>query len=333
MRADGLRGVRRGRPFVTTRPDPGAAAAAGSGQAGLHRRRRRTSCGWSTSPTCRPGRAWRSPRSSPTCSPAASSAGAPRPRCRPSCRSTRWRWRCGPAAAPASPSPGWCTTPTPGPNTPRSATPTGSPTPARVASIGSVGDSYDNALAESVIGLYKTECVRHEGPWRGVDDLELATLSWVDWFNETGSTAARLRPTHRVREPATTVRSTPSSNRCRENPASTKPGALQVPGCGCGGPVAGEWLPGWRFRGADAVPVRSGAAGCAVRRRCAWRALRLSGGALWRRLSPGRRRHPAGGWCCLGRAPALRHQGSGSGRSIRNMRKGRAVRSCPGVST
>jgi putative transposase len=53
-----------------------------------------------------------------------------------------------------------------------------------VASIGSVGDSYDNALAESVIGLYKTECVRHEGPWRGVDHLELATLNWVHWFNE-----------------------------------------------------------------------------------------------------------------------------------------------------
>ena len=53
-----------------------------------------------------------------------------------------------------------------------------------VASIGSVGDSYDNAMAESVIGLYKTECVRHEGPWRGVDDLELATMSWVWWFNE-----------------------------------------------------------------------------------------------------------------------------------------------------
>nr|WP_245607191.1 IS3 family transposase [Pseudonocardia spinosispora] len=52
-----------------------------------------------------------------------------------------------------------------------------------LASIGSVGDSYDNALAESVIGLYKTECVRHEGPWRGVDDLELATLNWVHWFN------------------------------------------------------------------------------------------------------------------------------------------------------
>jgi putative transposase len=45
--------------------------------------------------------------------------------------------------------------------------------------------SFPNALAESVIGLYKTECVRPDGPWRGVDDLELATLDWVHWFNET----------------------------------------------------------------------------------------------------------------------------------------------------
>ena len=54
-----------------------------------------------------------------------------------------------------------------------------------LASIGTVGDSYDNALVESVIGLYKTECVSHEGPWRSVDDLELATLNWVWWFNNT----------------------------------------------------------------------------------------------------------------------------------------------------
>lgn len=52
-----------------------------------------------------------------------------------------------------------------------------------VASVGSRGDSYDNALAESIIGLYKTELVRNKGPWRGLDDLELATLEWVDWFN------------------------------------------------------------------------------------------------------------------------------------------------------
>jgi putative transposase len=50
-------------------------------------------------------------------------------------------------------------------------------------SVGSVGDSFDNAMAESIIGLYKTELVRNRGPWRGLDDLELATLEWVDWFN------------------------------------------------------------------------------------------------------------------------------------------------------
>lgn len=54
-----------------------------------------------------------------------------------------------------------------------------------VASIGTVGDSYDNAQAETLIGLYKTECTKREGPWRGVDDLELATLSWVHWFNHS----------------------------------------------------------------------------------------------------------------------------------------------------
>ncbi len=52
-----------------------------------------------------------------------------------------------------------------------------------LASIGSVGDSYDNALAESTIGLYKSEVIHHEGPWRGTSDVELATAMWVDWFN------------------------------------------------------------------------------------------------------------------------------------------------------
>ncbi len=50
-------------------------------------------------------------------------------------------------------------------------------------SVGSVGDSYDNALAETVNGLYKTELIRRRGPWRGVESVELATLEWVDWFN------------------------------------------------------------------------------------------------------------------------------------------------------
>ena len=51
------------------------------------------------------------------------------------------------------------------------------------ASVGSRGDSYDNALAESVIGLFKTEVIRHGGPWRGLEDVEFATLEWVAWFN------------------------------------------------------------------------------------------------------------------------------------------------------
>jgi putative transposase len=54
-----------------------------------------------------------------------------------------------------------------------------------VVSVGSRGDSYDNALAESVIGLYKTELIFNRGPWRTVEDVELATLAWVHWWNTT----------------------------------------------------------------------------------------------------------------------------------------------------
>jgi transposase InsO family protein len=50
-------------------------------------------------------------------------------------------------------------------------------------SVGSQGDAYDNALAESVIGLFKTEVIRRQGPWRSLEAVELATLVWVDWFN------------------------------------------------------------------------------------------------------------------------------------------------------
>lgn len=53
------------------------------------------------------------------------------------------------------------------------------------ASIGTVGDAYDNALAESTIGLFKTELIRRRGPWKTLDDVEIATLEWVDWFNNT----------------------------------------------------------------------------------------------------------------------------------------------------
>jgi putative transposase len=50
-------------------------------------------------------------------------------------------------------------------------------------SVGSVGDSYDNALAETINGLFKTEVIRRRGPWRSLEAVEFATLDWVDWFN------------------------------------------------------------------------------------------------------------------------------------------------------
>jgi transposase InsO family protein len=57
---------------------------------------------------------------------------------------------------------------------------------------GQQGDSYDNAAAESLIGLYKTEPIRIRGPWRGLDDVELTTLEYVDWLNH------RLLHSHRA---------------------------------------------------------------------------------------------------------------------------------------
>ena len=52
-----------------------------------------------------------------------------------------------------------------------------------VPSVGSIGDSYDNALAETINGLFKTEVIHRCGPWRSVDEVEYAVLEWVDWFN------------------------------------------------------------------------------------------------------------------------------------------------------
>ena len=52
-----------------------------------------------------------------------------------------------------------------------------------VPSVGSVGDSYDNALAETINGLYKAEAIHRRGPWRSLESIEFATLEWVDWFN------------------------------------------------------------------------------------------------------------------------------------------------------
>jgi len=65
-----------------------------------------------------------------------------------------------------------------------------------VTSVGSRGDSYDNALAETVMGLYKTELIRRRGPWRTAEQVELATAAWVDWWNRRRlhSAASNLPP-------------------------------------------------------------------------------------------------------------------------------------------
>ena len=69
-----------------------------------------------------------------------------------------------------------------------SATPSVWPRPAGIEqSVGSMGDSY--ALAESIIGLYKTEVIRPRGPWRGLERVEFATLEWVHWFVSAPETA------------------------------------------------------------------------------------------------------------------------------------------------
>ncbi|AFO88364.1 transposase [Phaeobacter inhibens 2.10] len=52
--------------------------------------------------------------------------------------------------------------------------------------MGSVGDSYDNALAETINGLFKAEVIHRRRPWRNFEDVEYATLEWVDWFNNRG---------------------------------------------------------------------------------------------------------------------------------------------------
>ena len=69
------------------------------------------------------------------------------------------------------------------PNMSRSNIPSGLAEAGIEPSVGSVGDSYDNALAETVNGFYKAEVIHRRGPWRSFEAVELVTLEWVDWFN------------------------------------------------------------------------------------------------------------------------------------------------------
>ena len=75
-------------------------------------------------------------------------------------------------------------------------------------SVGSVGDSYDNALAESVIGLYKTELIHKRAPWKDLDQVEYATLEYVDWFNHR-RLLEPIGTSHPQKRRPTTIKSTP----------------------------------------------------------------------------------------------------------------------------
>ena len=83
-------------------------------------------------------------------------------------------------------------------------------------SVGSVGDSYDNALAETVNGLYKAEVIHRRGPWRSFEAVELVTLEWADWFNNR----RLLEPIGNI--PAGRSRGTPLRHRPRESTARRK---------------------------------------------------------------------------------------------------------------
>ena len=72
-------------------------------------------------------------------------------------------------------------------------------------SVGSVGDSYDNALAETINGLYKTEVIYWRGPWRSFEAVEFANLEWLDWFNNRRWSAWRV-PRARPLQTADTMR-------------------------------------------------------------------------------------------------------------------------------
>jgi putative transposase len=93
-------------------------------------------------------------------------------------------------------------------------------------SVGSVGDAYDNALAESVIGLFKTEMVKPAGPWRTAEQLEIATLEYVDWFTRRRlyEACGDIPPAHSWRK-----RSTPNKH-ASPRPCSQQPESPDSPG-------------------------------------------------------------------------------------------------------
>jgi transposase InsO family protein len=90
--------------------------------------------------------------------------------------------------------------------------------------VGSRGDSYDNAMAESFNSLYKWELIYPRGPWKGLDDVEFATLGYIDWFNHRRLhgeiTDENTYVTQQSSRPPTTVKKHPPSRRLPNSPSS-----------------------------------------------------------------------------------------------------------------
>jgi putative transposase len=178
MRELALEGVRRGKPHKTTTPEAADARPADLVERDFSASRPNQL--WVSDLTTSPaGPALSVWPSSSTRSPGSSWAGRPRGRFAPTWPWTPWRWLSGPAVA------SWRAGASLGQgrqylairSTERLAE------AGAVTSVGSRGDCFDNALAETIIGLYKTELIRRRGPWKGLDEVEYATLEWVDWFN------------------------------------------------------------------------------------------------------------------------------------------------------
>ncbi len=96
--------------------------------------------------------------------------------------------------------------------------------------MGSIGDSYNNALAESVIGLFKTEVINRRGPWRSIDAVEFATLEWVDWYNNRRllEPIGHIPPTEAEANFFQTLQPPRMAARDSTKPASGNPGAVQL---------------------------------------------------------------------------------------------------------
>lgn len=95
-------------------------------------------------------------------------------------------------------------------------------------SVGSKGDSYDNALAETINGLYKAELIHRRAPWKSREAVEMATLEWVSWFNHAGY-SARLVTSHPPKLKPTIIKGSKPSRPFRPDSnqrASTIPGAI-----------------------------------------------------------------------------------------------------------